>query len=208
MARRVDAPDYLNTYLQDSLNPVKGKARIPLLNRKFLKTFGKDCDSILKGLGFTNNLEEEEDGTLAEVWYLPRPEEAKGPLETTLRNAIEDARYELNTIILDIPEHERTAARHQPMYPTPSRGDIERVLACEDCKSPRCFAPDITDRTPADGKSKGRIETRSTNHEEDHPCVAHLYLHLLANLLAAITPVLVPSVTFQTLLCSSHSLDK
>ncbi|KAB2102674.1 hypothetical protein AG0111_0g9386 [Alternaria gaisen] len=39
MARRVDAPDYLNTYLQDSLKPAKGKARIPLLNKKFLKTF-------------------------------------------------------------------------------------------------------------------------------------------------------------------------
>ncbi len=58
MARSVDAPDYLNTYLGDSMNPVQGKARIPLLNRKFLKTFGKDCDSILTRLGFTNSTEE------------------------------------------------------------------------------------------------------------------------------------------------------
>lgn len=137
MARRVDAPDYLNTYLQDSLNPVKGKARIPLLNRKFLKTFGKDCDSILSRFGFTNSMEEEEDGTMAAVWYLPKPEESQTPLESTSRNLIEDGRYELNTIILAFPESERAGCRHQALYPTPSRGDIERALACDDCMSPR-----------------------------------------------------------------------
>ncbi len=134
MARRVDAPDYLNTYLQDSLKPAKGKARIPLLNKKFLKTFGRDCDSILTRLGFENR-QEVEDDTIVEAWYLPRPEEATSPLETTLRNKIEDARYELNTIILDIPETERMGCRHQPIYPTPSRGDMERALACADCMS-------------------------------------------------------------------------
>ncbi|KAF2849315.1 ubiquitin C-terminal hydrolase-like protein [Plenodomus tracheiphilus IPT5] len=157
MARRVDAPDYLNTYLNDSLNPAKGKARIPLLNRKFLKTFGKDCDSILKGLGFTNNLEEEDDGSMAEVWYLPKPDEAADPLTSTLRNSIEDARYELNAIMLEFSESERTNCRHQPMYPAESRGDIERVLACDDYAKP-----------------PGRVETRSANHEEDHPYYASL----------------------------------
>ncbi|CAN9125623.1 unnamed protein product [Alternaria alternata] len=155
MARRVDAPDYLNTYLQDSLKPAKGKARIPLLNKKFLKTFGKDCDSILRRLGFEKHQEEEED-TFVEAWYLPKPEEPASPLESTLRSKIEDARYELNTIILDMPESERVGCRHQPMYPTPSRGDMERALACADY-----------------AKAKER-ETRSTNHEEDHPYYASL----------------------------------
>ncbi|KAH7378780.1 hypothetical protein BKA66DRAFT_442804 [Pyrenochaeta sp. MPI-SDFR-AT-0127] len=157
MARRVDAPDFLNTYLQDSLKPVKGKARIPLLNRKFLKTFGRDCDSILTRLGFTSAVEEEDDGGMAEVWYLPKPDEPKDPLESTLRNVIEDTRYELNTIILSFSESERSGCRHQPLYPTPSRGDIERMLACNDYS-----------------KVKGRVETRSTNHEEDHPYYASL----------------------------------
>ncbi len=133
MARSVDAPDYLNTYLGDSMNPVQGKARIPLLNRKFLKTFGKDCDSILTRLGFTNSTEEEEEGTLVEVWYLPRPEEPADPLQTTLRNVIEDARYELNSILLSFSEIDRSGCRHQALYPTPSRGDIERALECGDC---------------------------------------------------------------------------
>jgi ubiquitin carboxyl-terminal hydrolase 25/28 len=132
MARRVDGPDFLNTYLQDSLNPVKGKTRIPLFNKKFLKTFGRDCDSILQRLGFTTELEEENDPS-TQVWYLPRPGEAQGPLETTQRNTIEDARYELNTIILNIPENERAGARHKPLFPTPAGAHIERALACDDC---------------------------------------------------------------------------
>jgi ubiquitin carboxyl-terminal hydrolase 25/28 len=132
MARRVDGPDFLNTYLQDSLNPVKGKTRIPLFNKKFLKTFGRDCDAILQRLGFTTTLEDENDSE-SRVWYLPQPGEAQDPLERTLRNTIEDVRCELNTIILSIPENDRVGARHKPSFPTPSRAHIERALACDDC---------------------------------------------------------------------------
>jgi ubiquitin carboxyl-terminal hydrolase 25/28 len=146
MARKVDAPDYLNTYLQDSLKPTKGKARIPLLNKKFLKTFGRDCDSILKSLGFENHQEEDSDGTISDVWYLPKPDEPASPLDSTLRNTIEDARYELNTIILDMPESERAGCRHTPMWPTPSRGDLERALACVDCTCAPLVAHADTDR--------------------------------------------------------------
>ncbi|KAI2483302.1 hypothetical protein Ptr902_05619 [Pyrenophora tritici-repentis] len=155
MARRVDGPDYLNTYLQDSLNPTKGKARIPLLNKKFLKTFGRDCDLILKRLGFENRQEEDEDGTLVEVWYLPKPEEP-ATTGTTLRETIEDARYELNSIILDIPQSERVNCRHQPFDCNPARPYLEQALACADY-----------------AKAQGR-ETRNTNHEEDHPYYASL----------------------------------
>ena len=139
MARPVDAPDYLDTFLKDSLNPSPGKTRIPLLNRKFAKTFWKDCDSILKRLGFKFTIEEnkDEDGapTKVEAWYLPKPGEEQEPLQSTLRTIIGDARYELNTMILAFPETERGGVRHQPMYPVPSQGDIEQALACHDCES-------------------------------------------------------------------------
>lgn len=139
IARPVDAPDYLDTFLKDSLNPSPGKTRIPLLNRKFAKTFWKDCDSILKRLGFKYNIEESEDVdgamTKVEAWYLPKPEEEPEPLQSNLRMTIGDARYELNTMILAFPENEREGVRHQPMYPVPSQGDIEQVLACHDCES-------------------------------------------------------------------------
>lgn len=181
VARRVDGPDFLNTYLQDALNPVTGKSRIPLLNRKFLKTFGRDCNSILMRLGFTNRLEEEDDGDMVDVWYLPAPEAPSSVYESTLRNVLEDARYELNSIILSLPEIERTNVRHQAMYPPPARGNIEIALACEDCKiTSKPFEVIDTDIC-LDEKVKGRMETRSTNHEEDHPYVYRLMLtaHLL-----------------------------
>ncbi|KAL5114379.1 ubiquitin-specific protease ubp2 [Pleosporales sp. CAS-2024a] len=152
MARSVDGPDYLSTYLLDSLNPVKGKTRIPLLNKKFFKTFGRDCDSILTRLGFTTQLEDESDPQ-SQVWYLPRPQEAQGSEATAARDIIQDVRYELNTIILNIPEHERHDVRHKPMFPAPSAAHIERALACDNYD-----------------KVKGRAA--SNNHEEDHPFYA------------------------------------
>jgi len=156
MARRVDGPDYLNTYLQDSLKPTKGKTRIPLLNKKFLKTFGRDCDSILKRLGFEKRQEQEEDGTLVEVWYLPRPDEP-APMRSTLREIIEDARYELNTIILDIPQSERVNCRHQPLDSYPSRPYLEKALACANCMFMfgRLVTPVETDNCRCQGSRTG-----------------------------------------------------
>jgi ubiquitin carboxyl-terminal hydrolase 25/28 len=137
MARKVDGLDFLNTYLQDALNPAKSKARIPLLNKKFLKTFGRDCDSILMRFGFTTEYEEE-DGDMLQIWHLPKPEEESNPLEFTLKNKIEDARYELNTLIMNMPEGDRANARHKPLYPGPSQDHIERALGCNDCMLTMC----------------------------------------------------------------------
>lgn len=137
MSRSVDGPDFLDTFLKDSLNPAPGKTRVPLLNRKFAKTFWKDCDSILTRLGFqyTREKSEEEGAEYVEAWYLPKPDDQQDPLQESLRTMIQDARMELNTMILSVPENERQSVRHQPMYPVPSQGDIERILACHDCES-------------------------------------------------------------------------
>jgi ubiquitin carboxyl-terminal hydrolase 25/28 len=107
------------------------------MNRKFAKTFWRDCDSILKKLGFQYVLEDsgKEDEEAVEAWYLPKPEACQDPFEPNLRTIIEDARYELNSMIQAVPEPERQSIRQQPMYPVPSQGDIERILACHDCKS-------------------------------------------------------------------------
>jgi len=53
MARPIDGLDFLIRYMNDSLYPQKGKTRIPLLNRKFLVTYGRDCDEMLSEFGFT-----------------------------------------------------------------------------------------------------------------------------------------------------------
>lgn len=128
MARSVDGPDYLITYLTDALNPVKGKSRIPLLNRKFLKTFGRSCDSILLRLGWTTQHEEE-----GQAWYLPQLQGLDPSSESTLRQTIKDTIYELHAIIRDIPENDRGDPRHTPIYPLPARDHVERALACHDC---------------------------------------------------------------------------
>lgn len=161
MAQSIDAPNYLNTYLHDSFNPQKGKTRIPLLNRKFLKTFGKDCDDILKKLGFTFAVEVDSDGNSTDGWYLPRPAEARDPLESvepSTRNIIEDARFELNAIILRYPESDRSTARRNPLTLIPGRNYIELALGCEDYEL----------------REGGRRETRTTSREEDHPYYAGL----------------------------------
>lgn len=169
MSRSVDGPDFLDTFLKDSLNPAPGKTRVPLLNRKFAKTFWRDCDSILTKLGFQYTREESEEEGAADVeaWYLPTPGEQKDPLQTTLRTTIQDARYELNTMILAVPEHERMSVRHQPMYPVPSQGDVERILACHDCE---CIsvAGSLFANKAIDEKVAGRTRSASAT-EEDHP---------------------------------------
>ena len=160
-AQSIDAPNYLNTYLHDSFNPQKGKTRIPLLNRKFLKTFGRDCDEILTRLGFTLAVEQDQDGTSTEGWYLPRPSEIQNPLESyepSTRDIVEDARYELNALILTYPESQRSTARRNPLDLVPARGYIELALGCDDYPL----------------RQGGRRETRSTSREEDHPYYASL----------------------------------
>ncbi|KAH6637727.1 ubiquitin C-terminal hydrolase-like protein [Boeremia exigua] len=158
MSRCVDGPDFLDTFLKDSFTPLPGKTRIPLLNRKFAKTFWRDCDSMLTKLGFqyTREVSEDEEGSDIETWYLPKPEDEHDPLQRNLRTTIQDARYELDTMILAVPEREREKVRHIPLYPVPSQGDIERILACHDYE-----------------KVAGRTRSTSTT-EEDHPYFASL----------------------------------
>ncbi|OAF99549.1 cysteine proteinase [Paraphaeosphaeria sporulosa] len=161
MAQPIEGPNYLNTYLFDSFNSTKAKPRIPLLNRKFLKTFGRDCDDMLKKLGFTFAVEVDAEGNSTDGWYLPRPSEAQHPLdslETTTRNIIEDARYELNAIILSFPESERATARRNPLALVPARNYIELALGCDDYEL----------------REGGRRETRNSHREEDHPYYAGL----------------------------------
>ena len=160
-AQPIDAPNYLNTYLHDSFNPQKGKTRIPLLNRKFLKTFGRDCDEILTRLGFTFAAEQDQEGITTEGWYLPKPSDARDPLEDegpSTRHVIEDARYELNAIILSYPESQRSTARRNPLELVSARSYIESALGCDDYAL----------------REGGRRETRSASREEDHPYYAGL----------------------------------
>lgn len=157
VARPVDALDFLSTYLSDCLKPQKGKSRIPLMNRKFLKTFGQDCDEILQDMGFTHEVEKNDEDEDVPVWHLPRPPPPGDPLdEDTQRTIIEDAQYELTTLLFKFKEVDRIGIRNAMIQPQPAIQIIERVMGCEEYP-----------KKPLSG-------TRSSNSEEDHPYYAGL----------------------------------
>jgi ubiquitin carboxyl-terminal hydrolase 25/28 len=159
MARPVDALDYLGTYLTDSLQPKTGKTRIPLLNRKFLKTFGKDCDEMLSELGFRRQLERDDDADAdVVVWNLPQPQARFSPSDPdNERTLIEDVRYELTSLIMAMSESDRKQIRNATQ-PQPSLAELRRALGCLDY----------------DKRLMPRSEARNINHEEEHPYYAGL----------------------------------
>lgn len=135
MARPVDGLDFLGTYLTDSLNPQQGKTKIPLLNRKFLKTFGRDCDEMFTALGFTLDSEKHEDGSCTEFWHLPTPPPAKDPLDPPAqRTCVEDSKHELVSHLLGYPETERQHLRRPVLQPQSAKRMIEQAVHCEDCR--------------------------------------------------------------------------
>ncbi|KAF2814049.1 cysteine proteinase [Mytilinidion resinicola] len=159
MARPVDGLDFLTSYLNDSLNPTKGKGRIPLLNRKFLVTFGRNCDDMLRDLGFTSAMEHN-DGTNEEFcWYLPKPPPSSDPLaENSMRNKIDDAIHELSVHISNRPQSEKQGVRNNVYAPKPSVTEIERALGCLDYSK----------------ISLTRTQVQNAKGQEDHPYYAGL----------------------------------
>lgn len=160
MARPVDGYDFLSTYLKDSLNPTRGKSRVPLLNRKFLVTFGRDCDEMLRGLGFSREIENPGNGDEI-CWHLPKPPAPSDPLSSSddsLRTVIQDVIEELSVLILSMPDSEKQGVRNMTYQPKPSQTEIERALGCLDYSK----------------RSMTRAEVKSAKEEEDHPYYAGL----------------------------------
>lgn len=88
-AKPVLVLDALATYLGDSLVPSDQPKKIPKLNRRFVLSFGEECDELLLKLGFGD------DGS---HWVLPRPEPAEQSdpwAPETPRKKIEDALEEV-----------------------------------------------------------------------------------------------------------------
>lgn len=158
MARPIDGLDFLSKYMNDSLHPQKGKTRIPLLNRKFLVTYGRDCDEMLSEFGFTREVENYGNG--GEIcWYLPRPPAESDPLASdTLRTLVEDVIAELSVLILNMPDSQKQNIRNVVILPKPSEIEIERALG----------SLDYSKRTMT------RAEVKSFKEVEDHPYYAGL----------------------------------
>lgn len=158
MARPIDGLDFLSSYMKDSLNPQKGKTRIPLLNRKFLVTYGRDCDEMLTEFGFTREVENNGNGDEI-CWYIPRPPAESDPLAgDNLRVMVEDVIAELSVLISDRADSEKQGVRNTVILPQPSQAEIERALGCLDYNK----------------RIMARAEAKRATEEEDHPYYAGL----------------------------------
>jgi len=94
----------LAQYIKDATSgdPSKKTRPIPKFNKRFMLSFGDDCDDLLTRLGFTAVLSDDNQ----EVWYLPRPPDAD-PFDATSDKAyLLDVREELLSFIRRDPEIE------------------------------------------------------------------------------------------------------
>ncbi|KAF2838591.1 cysteine proteinase, partial [Patellaria atrata CBS 101060] len=122
----------LATYLLDSLEPAKSKLRIPLLNRKFLQTFGQDCDEMFTELGFEREVAS--DNNNAVYWHLPKMTEGRDLFDPkSARSFVEDMREELLTLA-----HRKVngplLTRNAVWQPELALKDFQRCLGCVEYK--------------------------------------------------------------------------
>lgn len=121
----------LSSYLSESLTPTRGDSSVPADNKRFMTSFGNDCDSLLIWLGFVKKNTITENGKTIEpaVWKLPVAP-ACNPFIESSRNILEDVMEELHAKIRSYPEHEQKTLKHPPPYPTSLNQPLELILEC------------------------------------------------------------------------------
>lgn len=124
MARPAAALDALATYLKDGMNADNTRRQIPILNKRFMVTFGEDCQDLLRSLGFTIN-EPSEDG----FCHLPQPQDQPDP--EAFVEYLQHVREELIILLHQMPTAETKGARSILALPRPSLVDIRRCLSCQ-----------------------------------------------------------------------------
>ncbi|KAK7528055.1 uncharacterized protein IWZ02DRAFT_143660 [Phyllosticta citriasiana] len=126
VARSIDGFYILYAYIKDALTSDTPRS-IPVRNRKFLVTYGEDCDHILSRLGFSKDSVEADGG----FWRLPTPtanwDRLKGD---NLRDSLDDTMYELGSFMDLYPKWLRDECKRYSPSSTPSRESIERALGC------------------------------------------------------------------------------
>jgi ubiquitin carboxyl-terminal hydrolase 25/28 len=84
-AKAVEVLDAFSCYIRDSLNPVAAHRAVPRLNRRFLLSFGDDCDDLLLSVGFVKT---------DDHWQLPTPPDPD-PFSYDDRKLLEDIQEEI-----------------------------------------------------------------------------------------------------------------
>ncbi|KAL9067155.1 MAG: hypothetical protein Q9157_006897 [Trypethelium eluteriae] len=119
----------LRTYLRDSLDPKSTRSEFPKKNKVFLVSFGRDCDDLLRSLGFADETDLEGEP----IWCLPRPPPKVDKFDQSSHRAfLEDVMEELGILTLNRPASERSLIKNFNYQPIPSRKDLERVLGMLD----------------------------------------------------------------------------
>lgn len=119
--------ELLLVFLTHAMDMDRERKTIKLGNRRFMLTFGGDCDSLLKNLGF--ELVQEEEGP---AWALPDASRSKHP-ELFLQY-LNDVRNELVALYFDMSDRERALLKrvpHSPINPSsPPRSMLNDISRC------------------------------------------------------------------------------
>jgi ubiquitin carboxyl-terminal hydrolase 25/28 len=123
----------LSSYLRESLQPTRADASVPADNKRFMTSFGNDCDTLLQWLGFSKKDPIIQNGVAIEpaLWTLPKAPPRNAFVESS-RNILEDVMEELHAKIRQYPNHEQKTLKHPPPYPTPLVQPLESILGCKD----------------------------------------------------------------------------
>jgi ubiquitin carboxyl-terminal hydrolase 25/28 len=84
-AKPLEVLDAFSCYIRDSLQPIDTHRAVPRLNRRFLLSFGEDCNELLQSIGFVKT---------PDNWQLPTPPDPD-PYEYNLRKHLEDIQEEI-----------------------------------------------------------------------------------------------------------------
>jgi ubiquitin carboxyl-terminal hydrolase 25/28 len=119
----------LSTYIRDSLEPVPKMKDIPIHNKRFMTSFGDDCDLLLHWLGFIKRAPGPDDEeTEHELWKLPRPPPADPFATEGQRVLLEDVMEELYATMRGKAEHEKQLVKYRPPELEPFDDKMRRLL--------------------------------------------------------------------------------
>lgn len=129
-AKPIDGLYILHAYIRDAL---AGKSsRIPLRNRKFLVTYGEDCDALFLRLGFSKRSAQAEEEV---AWFLPSPPQDWDRLQgDCLRDRLDDSMQELMCLIDRMPHSAKQELKRYSYQPLSAREALERVFGAYNCQ--------------------------------------------------------------------------
>lgn len=114
------------SYIDDSIWNDRDK-RIPAFNKRFMLALGDGAKSILKGLGFREQVANTE--PLETSWLLPQPVIGGEAVNEELQDKLQDVKDELDILIQHVSQQDSEQNdRHSSVR------DMQRILGSLDCK--------------------------------------------------------------------------